>query len=105
MHDGRLPWKQVTISGWVLDPQKDKMSKSKGNVITPAPLLALYGADAVRYWASNANLGSDTAFEEKIFSVGKRLVTKIYNAGKKRYKYASSLFFLKQQNFDTDCFH
>lgn len=81
MHEDKLPWKEITISGWVLDPQKDKMSKSKGNVVTPAPLLAKYGADAVRYWASNSNLGSDTAFDEKIFSVGKRLATKLYNAG------------------------
>ena len=58
------------------------MSKSKGNVVTPVHLLDEYGADAVRYWALAARLGTDTAFDEKVFKVGKRLVTKLFNAGK-----------------------
>jgi valyl-tRNA synthetase len=82
LHEGSVPWKNVAISGWVLDPDRKKMSKSKGNVITPIALLDEYGADAVRYWSANARLGTDTAFDTNVLKVGKRLVTKLFNAGK-----------------------
>ncbi|MGZ3461825.1 MAG: class I tRNA ligase family protein, partial [Archangium sp.] len=82
LHEDTIPWKHVLISGWILDPDRKKMSKSKGNVITPMHLIENYGADAVRYWAASARLGTDTAFDEKVFKVGKRLVTKLFNAGK-----------------------
>ncbi|HEX5747405.1 MAG TPA: valine--tRNA ligase [Archangium sp.] len=82
LHENSIPWKHVLISGWILDPDRKKMSKSKGNVITPMHLLENYGADAVRYWSASARLGTDTAFDEKVFKVGKRLVTKLFNAGK-----------------------
>jgi valyl-tRNA synthetase len=82
LHEDRIPWRNVVISGWVLDPDRKKMSKSFGNVVTPMPLLEKYGADACRYWAGSARLGTDTAFDEKVIQVGKRLVTKLFNAGK-----------------------
>ncbi len=82
LHEGTIPWKHVTISGWILDPDRKKMSKSKGNVVTPAHLLDAHGSDGVRYWAACARLGTDTAFDEKVFKVGRRLVTKLFNAGK-----------------------
>lgn len=82
MHEASVPWKHVLLSGWILDPDRKKMSKSKGNTITPMHLLEQYSADAVRYWAASARLGVDTAFDEKIFKIGHRLVTKIYNASK-----------------------
>ena len=58
------------------------MSKSRGNAMTPMAFLDQYTADGVRYWAASARLGMDTAFDEKVFKVGKRLVTKLFNAGK-----------------------
>ena len=82
LHEGTIPWQHVVISGWMLDPDRKKMSKSKGNVVTPMHLLDQYGADAVRYWALAARLGTDTAFDEKVLKVGKRLVTKLCNAAK-----------------------
>jgi valyl-tRNA synthetase len=82
LHEDRIPWKHVVISGWVLDPDRKKMSKSVGNVVTPMPWIEQYGADACRYWAGSARLGTDTAFDEKVIKVGKRLVTKLFNAGK-----------------------
>jgi valyl-tRNA synthetase len=82
LHERTIPWRHVAISGWVLDPDRKKMSKSKGNVITPMHLLDQYGADAVRYWSLAARLGADTAFDEKVLKVGRRLVTKLWNAAK-----------------------
>jgi valyl-tRNA synthetase len=58
------------------------MSKSKGNTVTPMHLLEQFSSDGVRYWAASARLGTDTAFDDKVFKVGKRLVTKLFNAGK-----------------------
>jgi valyl-tRNA synthetase len=82
LHEDTIPWKNVAISGWVLDPDRKKMSKSKGNVMTPMHLIDEYSADAVRYWTAIARLGVDTAFDEKVLKVGKRLVTKLFNASK-----------------------
>ncbi|MGE5127127.1 MAG: valine--tRNA ligase [Betaproteobacteria bacterium] len=82
LHEGTIPWRHVAISGWVLDPDRKKMSKSKGNVLTPMHLLDEFGADAVRYWSLAARLGADTAFDEKVLKVGRRLVTKLWNAAK-----------------------
>ena len=82
LHEGEIPWRNVAISGWVLDPDRKKMSKSKGNVITPMHLLDQYGADAVRYWSLAARLGTDTAFDEKVLKVGRRLAVKLFNASK-----------------------
>jgi valyl-tRNA synthetase len=82
LHEGTIPWRGVAISGWVLDPDRKKMSKSRGNVLTPMHLLDQYGADAVRYWSLSAKLGTDTAFDEKVMKNGRRLVTKLFNASK-----------------------
>ena len=82
LHEDQVPWHHAAISGWILDPDRKKMSKSKGNVVTPLPLIEQYTADAIRYWSGSARLGVDTAMDEKVYKVGKRLVTKIFNAGK-----------------------
>lgn len=80
LHANTIPWNNIIISGWCLASDKTKMSKSKGNVVTPVALIEEKGTDAVRYWASTSRLGTDTAFSEDLLKIGRKLVNKLWNA-------------------------
>ena len=85
LEDGRAPWAHAAISGFIVDPDRKKMSKSKGNVVTPAAILDQHGSDAVRYWAASSRLGTDAAFDPQNptqIKIGRRLAIKLLNAAK-----------------------
>jgi valyl-tRNA synthetase len=82
MHHGDIPWKHAAISGFILDPDRKKMSKSKGNVMTPESLLDEHSSDVFRYWASRGRLGTDSSFDPTLFKIGRKLVIKLFNASK-----------------------
>ena len=82
-HTGRIPWKDIMICGFVMAKKGEKISKSKDNSkLSPAELITTHSADAVRYWAANAKLGSDTMFSEEELKISRRFMIKLWNAAK-----------------------
>ncbi|MFM6974922.1 MAG: class I tRNA ligase family protein, partial [Agromyces sp.] len=93
LEHSQLPWSHAALSGFIVDPDRKKMSKSKGNVVTPAALLEQHGSDAVRYWAASSKLGADAAFNEQDptqIKIGRRLAIKLLNAAKFAYGFGGS---------------
>ena len=85
LENGVAPWAHTALSGFIVDPDRKKMSKSKGNVVTPADILERHGSDAVRYWAASSRLGTDASFDPQNptqIKIGRRLAIKILNAAK-----------------------
>jgi len=82
LHQNTIPWHNLMISGWCLAEDKTKMAKSKGNIISPVGIIKEYGADIVRYWASTAKLGTDIIYSTHTMKIGRKLITKLWNAAK-----------------------
>lgn len=82
-HTGKLPWKDIMISGYVLAKKGEKLSKSKNNAsITPDALVEKHSADSIRYWAAASKLGTDTMFSEDDLQTSDRFLNKLFNAAK-----------------------
>ncbi len=82
LHFKEIPWKDIAIGTYVLDPKGRGMHKSKGNVIWTDDLLKKYNVDVVRYWVGTATFGEDLLYHEKDLIEGQRFLTKIWNSAR-----------------------
>lgn len=80
--NGVAPYKQVVTHGFILDPQGEKMSKSKGNGVDPMKLMNVYGADVLRLWAASIDYTSDVRIGEPIIKQVSESYRKIRNTFK-----------------------
>ncbi len=81
-HTDEVPFESVMINGMVLDENREKMSKSKGNVVDPDAVLEKYPVDAARFWAAGSAIGDDLPYQEKGLRAGEKLIRKLWNASK-----------------------
>ena len=95
LHYNMIPWNNAIVTGWILDSKGKKMSKSKGNVVSPIEILEKYGADSFRYMSGTFKLGYDAAYPEKEVVAGQKLIVKLFNSTK------FALMHLK--DFDINC--
>jgi len=82
IHFNNIPWKDIMISGFVLDSKGEKMSKSKGNVVSPQEIIKIYGADVLRHWSAKGGLGEDLRWNEEELKASKRTIIKLWNASR-----------------------
>ncbi|MDR1696792.1 MAG: valine--tRNA ligase [Rickettsiales bacterium] len=82
INENEIPWRMCCVNGWVLDPDRKKMSKSRGNVVVPTDIIEKFGSDAIRLWAAGLKWGTDAAFDENILEQKRKLVMKFFNAAK-----------------------
>ena len=88
LHFGRVPWRTALISGWGLNEQGKKLSKRDlgktggYNRYVPDDVMARYGADALRLWATKARIGTDLRYNEKDIRTGRKFAVKLWNVGR-----------------------
>jgi valyl-tRNA synthetase len=99
-HHKTIPWEEVMISGWALDPHGKKMSKSKGNIVDPRETIKKYSADAIRFWAAGSKLGDDLPYQEKDLVTGQKFTTKIWNASKFAFMHLQDYKLNKPKNIE-----
>lgn len=81
-HNNQIPWKKIIITGHALDKNGEKLAKSKGNCTTTDYFLEEFGAEGIRYWSAQNQIGNDTMLDDEIMKTSKKLIIKIKNAGK-----------------------
>ncbi len=81
-HHKKVPWKDISISGFVVDPDGKKLSKSKGNYVPPHDIMEKYGADSLRLWSATAKLGEDLRYKEEDIKTAQKTITKLWNASR-----------------------
>lgn len=79
---GSAPYRTVITHGFVLDEQGRKMSKSLGNVIEPAKVIEVYGADILRLWVASVDYNNDVRISDNILKQMSEIYRKIRNTAR-----------------------